>query len=455
MRRAITLTIVTLTLLTGMVWIVRPKSHALDSSPRKSGKSDRLVVHEWGTFTSYSGSDGVRLEFRPLFDNDLPEFVLDRSSQSGKGLFSKLNYRALVRMETPVTYFYTDRIREVRVKVGFPEGLLTEFYPPVHSFSPPYVPGKPEPTHDSTLDWGQVTLVPPSALEFSTGHSALDTAIRERLVEGLLPHSRAPNHYDFARETDSTLVHVKRGVNDESSIQPTGDYFEKFLFYRGLGNFSLPLAVEAQTDGQLEITNLQDLKIGALFVVHCDDTGIRFASLGTLPPRGALRAAVPTTIGDQTALQEAVVEALVAEGLYEKEAKAMVKTWQNSWFTERGLRLFYTVPQPIVDQMLPLQVEPQPEEVVRVMVGRMEVMTREEEARMTQVVLASAKARSEAWERASQTQTTVNYELPAEIRELGRLAEPALIRLKHARIDDPVIEAEASTLLRELAQFSR
>jgi len=25
-----------------------------------------LTVHEWGTFTSFSGSDAVKLEFRPL-----------------------------------------------------------------------------------------------------------------------------------------------------------------------------------------------------------------------------------------------------------------------------------------------------------------------------------------------------------------------------------------------------
>lgn len=44
---------------------------------------DGLIVHEWGTFTSFSGSDGVRLEFRPLADEDLPPFVLDRFLQSG------------------------------------------------------------------------------------------------------------------------------------------------------------------------------------------------------------------------------------------------------------------------------------------------------------------------------------------------------------------------------------
>src|SRR5262245_8334131 len=67
----------------------------------------RLIVHEWGTFTNFSGSNGIQLDFRPLLDSDLPEFVYDRSMQSSS-IFSKSFY-ARQRMETPVTYFYTDR----------------------------------------------------------------------------------------------------------------------------------------------------------------------------------------------------------------------------------------------------------------------------------------------------------------------------------------------------------
>jgi hypothetical protein len=39
---------------------------------------------------------------------------------------------------------------------------------------------------------------------------------------------------------------------------------------------------------------------------------------------------------------------LVAQGLYEKEAVAMVKTWRYSWF-EEGLRVFYVVPRKMTD----------------------------------------------------------------------------------------------------------
>ena len=66
MRTMIALTMVSLMLAAGM-----------------SQDSDEFVVHEWGTFTSFSGSDGIQLEFRPLIDEDLPKFMLDRPRQAG------------------------------------------------------------------------------------------------------------------------------------------------------------------------------------------------------------------------------------------------------------------------------------------------------------------------------------------------------------------------------------
>lgn len=75
-----------------------------------------------------------------------------------------------------------------------------------------------------------------------------------------------------------------------------------------------------------------------------------------------------------------MVQALKAEGLYEKEALAMVKTWRDSWFIEQGTRLFYLLPQEKTDELLPLTITPRPDEVVRVMVGRLEIMRPEHSA---------------------------------------------------------------------------
>src|SRR5215472_5173305 len=55
-----------------------------------------LVAHEWGTFTSVQGSDGVLLDWRPLQTSRLPGFVYDWTKpglnrrQAGPQIFSKV-----------------------------------------------------------------------------------------------------------------------------------------------------------------------------------------------------------------------------------------------------------------------------------------------------------------------------------------------------------------------------
>jgi len=74
----------------------------------------------------------------------------------------------------------------------------------------------------------------------------------------------------------------------------------------------------------------------------------------------------------------------MAEGLYEKEARAMVKTWESSWFAEQGTgtRLLYTVPRRVTDTILRLKITPTPDETVRVVVGRIDVLTPEQESKL-------------------------------------------------------------------------
>src|SRR5688572_28501480 len=78
---------------------------------KKTAKTEnRLVVHEWGTFTSIAGRDGVALEWRPLSGpSDLPKFV-HTFSKPDRGIRpqpGKSDLRARVRLETPVLYFYS------------------------------------------------------------------------------------------------------------------------------------------------------------------------------------------------------------------------------------------------------------------------------------------------------------------------------------------------------------
>src|SRR5215471_10021746 len=84
---------------------------------------DKFIAHEWGTFSTFSGSDGKALKFYPN-DRDLPQFVYSRHREVKGGVPD-----TYVSLETPVLYFYTDRDRTVSVKVDFPKGLMTDWYP--------------------------------------------------------------------------------------------------------------------------------------------------------------------------------------------------------------------------------------------------------------------------------------------------------------------------------------
>src|SRR4030095_131953 len=107
------------------------------------------VAHEWGTFTSVQGADGIQLEWNPLSVSELPKFVYDHTKPPGDprrrlALFgSKTGFSTLQRMETPVIYFYSDQKLVVDVTVKFPEGRITEWYPKARDIGPFAVTPRP------------------------------------------------------------------------------------------------------------------------------------------------------------------------------------------------------------------------------------------------------------------------------------------------------------------------
>ena len=108
--------------------------------------------------------------------------------------------------------------------------------------------------------------------------------------------------------------------------------------------------------------------------------------------------AAPTLDGSLDGLRQALERTLVAPGLYQKEARAMVETWRDDWFND-GTRIFYFVPAPDVDAILPLQIQPTPAAVVRAFVGRMEVITPESEADVARALAANDTALIDAYGR--------------------------------------------------------
>jgi hypothetical protein len=336
---------------------------------------NNLIVHEWGTFTSIAGKDGVALEWRPLNGpTDLPKFVhtIQEGSAGLRDATPKADLSASVRMETPVIYFYANSDVDVSVKVDFPKGKITEWYPQARIVR-------------TGINWGRFKVMPGAALN--------------------LPAEYSPSHYFAARETDSALIQV-------CSTDGKPPQQEKFLFYRGVGTFDLPLSVKLAGD-KVVLKNLSTNTIAHLIVFENRGGKIGYRVLDAFA--GETTSERPTLDQNIDSLILDLKQTLIASGLYEREAEAMIKTWRTSWF-EEGLRVFYVLPRETTDRVLPIEVEPKPAQMVRVLVGRAEVITPEMEKSVQQQVnlLGDPRVREEAM---------------LAIRKYGRFSEPILKRI--------------------------
>lgn len=289
-----------------------------------------VIAHEWGTFTSIAGPDGDAIRWSPLTaSSDLPCFVYHYS-----GWFDKTSY-ATIRMETPVIYFHGNLPASVSVKVNFPQGLITEWYPRAQVLPSKESRG----VANGSIEWPEVNITPGAS--------------------PTLPSDGRKSHYYAARETAATPLRVQ-------------DEVEALLFYRGIGNFSPPLRVRASAGGELDVEKLGAEEIPYVVVFENRSGNAGYQIYQHINQR--LRAKAPSSEANDRTIHAAFEEILTQAGLYPDEARAMVETWRDSWF-EPGTRVFYIVPEAFVGRVLPLHIHPKPAEVRRVFVGRVEVLS--------------------------------------------------------------------------------
>lgn len=415
------------------VLVLLAVSPALARSPGRATKPEKnkqpLVVHEWGTFLSVQGSDGVTLGGMVESDEILPAFVEVR----GERAWDRVTLRQ--KMETPVTYFYVGQPTDISVRVTMPQGLLTHWFPPVQAFGPgPAQDGK-MPAKNSYLDWRTFRLIPDRP-EYA--------ALLEKLAP---PKVGSEQTWRYVRDTDSAWVKL----NSWDWQGKPARYLEKFLFYRGLGTFGLPLEIQSREDARrglhLTVRNTHAQPLRSLFAVWVEHDTIRTAALGDLAGGATQDYAATAAFTDAVSLAEgvasaknAVAESLVKAGLFPKEAQAMVNTWERSYFRTEGIRLLYVLPATLVDQVIPIQIKPQPDELVRVMVGRVEVLTPERERRIAKCLLDLG---AEAFK--------VRKAATDELTRLGRITEPALHRVI-AQTHDPEVRARAASIIRDISK---
>ena len=367
--------------------------------------STGLVVHEWGTFLAMNGSDGVSLDGMYHEEHALPSFVHARSKDQLRLPMSQL------KGETPVIYFYTREMAKVDVEVGFPTGLWTQWYPQASTVRPGLVqPGLLPRTRDGRISWS-VTVIPPN------------------MKHGEPPATSSDALWNHARDVDAAYVTATDRTRPGS---PERQEWERFIFYRGLGETPLPVHVRLDGDRITASTSVAE-GLRHLFILRVENGRGAYAYAPALTTGGDRDHAVPSMDAalpiDQFVDQVSsdVARRLVESGLYEKEARAMVNTWASSYFKTDGVRLLFVMPQSWTERFIPMRIKPAPERLVRVMVGRMELLSPEREKRAERAVslLASPDASEREW--AFET-----------LRSEGRYVEPIVRRTLRTTSDEAV-----------------
>ena len=376
------------------------------TSPVFAATPPPLVVHEWGTFTSMVGSDGKRLTGMHHEEVGLPGFVYNLGKeQTGLSLLDHgqgckghrcadvpLSFHEVIpgtpfdfgvtqKMETPVLYFYGAEGTQVHVSVDFPQGAISQWYPRASRFV------QHTRLNAGGIDWNATLMKPDS---------------------GGLPRTLSTSIWNPAREVP------------EANVLSVGAERERFLFYRGLADFELPIEVALDQENGPAITySYRDPalpEVSGFFVDVKPGGQVQWTAVTF--PKGASRRLISKVAVDtgSQGIGAALVSELARAGLTGPEARAMVKTWNASYFKTSGPRLLLLMPRAWTDQILPIRITPTPSELSRVLVARVELLGRGDEQKVLDSVSAGASDSEPKLRRA--LMLTKEPKIQARLREL-------------------------------------
>jgi hypothetical protein len=326
-----------------------------------------LKVHEWGTFTARYDDLGNHYDNLHSFIHEpVPAFVhhIDFDQEFSWRVWNKDSYyltsgkvnleQIKIKMETPVLYFYSNSaVENVNVNVKFKQGSISEYYPnPLQKESKAYI--------ENHLNFNRLNFLG------YTGHASWTVNV--------LP----PNTSKTCTQADNDVPPIwLRPRETNSNLIESGGDIEKYIFYRGLGSFTNPVQPFYTKSGHLKIANNTD-DIPFAIAYEYTESGERYIWGMKSINAGDTVSFMKSTYNisnDQweSDIRPVFVNELVKAGLYRDEAEAMLNTWDESYFQTSGLIVFWVVPRSFTDEILPIEMNPQPTQLERVMVGRTEI----------------------------------------------------------------------------------
>ncbi len=330
-------------------------------------ETEKLVIHEWGTFTSLQDEAGRSLGGINTDDEPVPAFVhrVGNEALLKQPTANVVSARPdiTMRLETPVVYFHPPRGATLPItldfKATFNGGVLNEFYPLATATAPA---GPLQHDTVSTLTWRNLQVG----------------------VKGDGP------------ETDDHVWLAPRRVRAANVRSENGET-ERYLFYRGVGHLESPLIMTSHEGASAPSYWVRREKglppESALWLVSVQVDGrVAFSrtspmtwSMNTMDGRAFMIGARPSLHHENPdKLKQSMKDVLISEGLFEDEADAMLATWEQSYFKTPGQRVFFIAPRAWVDRVLPLEVSV-PADITRVFVGRIELVTAEQRALLARI----------------------------------------------------------------------
>ena len=356
-----------------------------------------LEVHEWGSIHIVTGTDKVTVGDISDDQSDLPPFV---------DVWRKQAVVGPVIMKKPILYFYTDKPTKLRVTVRFPQGIFTQWWPKVQSFYPsPRQRGRAVALKNGSLSWS-VKAEPSKKYDRS------------------MPMMKNHPWWETARDVDAaTLVSSKGGI-------------EKFLFYRGAGEFKPTLTAKVDDQGKFVMANTNEATSRDVYAIHAEKNAEPIIHYYTAVTKGVRSEKV--VLGSVAAAAKHMRGKLEARGLFAKEAAGMVKIWQQEMLEDTGHRVLYMMTQAEIDKFIPLHVTPKPDRQVRVMMIILECLSPAVKAKINLLikklgsqVLMDRKAAEK------------------ELIETGRVGE-AVLRSAYAVAKDPEVKGRLKTVIEKV-----
>lgn len=383
-------------------------SEGATGSRVERAQDDTFVVHEWGVVTiaqsrplGMARSEGASFVDGLEKAEALPEFVTTYEKAFGKALTDWHN----MPVRKPVLYFHANRVMDVRVRVQIPKGRPYAWWPAADYAPRPNLP----PKKGIRIQGDDSEPKLPKVDDMPMEKGALSWAIT--LDPKASQFADAAGWWKLARAPKATPV-------------VAGQQSDKFLFYDALTTFDPGLDIAWAADGSPTIAAAG--AIPALFAVRVKD--------------GVCKSAATKMVkGDRVTLalekgRPDLAAALAKAGLNQDEADAVAEIWKEEFFEAAGARVLAFVPREVYDALLPIEIEPRPSKLERVLIAHIECLDPDRRPQIDQWIDQLASESLDERDAAA-----------AELKKAGPLAEKAI----RDAIDKPR-DAEVKARLMEL-----